>query len=44
MSTWNNDERIHYPDGSITEVRIPPVAQSYGEFERLAASGGSDAV
>jgi|ERR1700691_2286804 len=44
MSTWNNDERIHYPDGSITEVRMPPVAQSYDEFERLAASGSSDAV
>lgn len=28
-TAWNNDEKIHYPDGSVEEVRMPPVAQSY---------------
>ena len=44
MSTWNNDEKIHYPDGSVEEVRMPPVAQSYEHFLQLSSAAGADAV
>jgi hypothetical protein len=44
LSTWNNDERIHYPDGSIREVRMPEVARSYEEFVELARRAGSVAA
>lgn len=36
ISTWNNDETIHHADGSVVEVRMPTVAQSYEEFMALA--------
>jgi len=35
--TWNNDERIYHPDGSIIDVRMPRVDQSYEHFVELAA-------
>jgi hypothetical protein len=42
--TGNNDERIHYPDGSIVEVRMPPVSQGYEDFRRLAALARCEAA
>ena len=39
----NNDEKIHYPDGSIMEVRMPPVAQNYEDFLNLAKLSSNDA-
>jgi hypothetical protein len=42
VSTWNNDEKIHYPDGSVEDVRMPPVAQNYEQFLQLAAAAGAD--
>jgi len=44
ISTWNNDETIHYADGSVEDVRMPPVAQSYEHFLQFAAAAGGDAA
>jgi len=44
VSTWNNDERIYHPDGSIEELRMPSVAQSYEQFQRLSAAAGMEAA
>jgi len=43
LSTWNNDETIHHADGSVVEVRMPPVAYSYEEFLALAEKYRSEA-
>ena len=32
----NNDENIYSPNGSCLEIRMPPVAQSYAQFEAMA--------
>ena len=42
VSTWNNNERIYHPDGTVVEVRMPHVAQGYEEFRRMAAGAGSE--
>jgi hypothetical protein len=44
ISTWNNDENVHYPDGSMVEIRMPPVARSYEEFFAMARETGSIAT
>jgi hypothetical protein len=43
LSTWNNDERIYHPDGSVAEVRMPLMARSYEEFVEFARKAGCEA-
>ena len=42
LSMWNNNENVYHPDGTVDQVRMPPVAESYEEFLQRAASAGSD--
>ena len=47
VSTWNNDETVHYPDGRAVQIQMPRVARSYDEFLAMshgAESGGNCAV
>jgi hypothetical protein len=36
----NSDERIHKSDGTILDVRMPPIASTYNEFLRLCETCG----
>lgn len=40
----NNNERIHYPDGRIVEVEMPPIAQNYDEFLEMCEERGRAAA
>jgi hypothetical protein len=43
-SVANNDEKIIYADGSKLEMKMPLVAKTYAEFEKLIRSEGDDAA
>lgn len=40
----NNDENIYPPDGSVIQVRMPPIAEGYEAFRAQARSAGHDAA
>jgi hypothetical protein len=40
ISVSNNDLNTHAPDGSVRELRMPKVAQSYQEFLTMCSSRG----
>lgn len=40
----NNDENIYKGDDPPIEIRMPPVARSYAEFESLAIASGNEAA
>jgi hypothetical protein len=40
----NNDENIYHEDDLRIEIRMPPVAQTYPQFQALAASGDHEAA
>lgn len=39
---FNNDEKIHKPDGTVVEIKMPTVAQNYSEFLKMASSYSSE--
>ena len=44
MIVENNDENIYKGDDPPIQIRMPPVAQSYPEFMKLAAANGHEAA
>jgi hypothetical protein len=44
MIVENNDESIYRGDDPPIEIRMPPVAQTYPQFQALAASVGHKAA
>ena len=44
MIVGNNDESIYRGDDPPIEIRMPPVAQTYSQFQTLAASVGHEAA
>jgi hypothetical protein len=38
----NNDESIYRGEAPPIEIRMPPIAQTYGQFKAMAAAGGDE--